>query len=501
MTFVGVDLGTGGARALVVDEGGQLLGTHAAEYPLSTPAPGFAEQDPREWRRAAAEAVRGAVARAGRSPDEVRAIGLAGQMHSAVFLDAAGEPLRPAILWCDGRTVRECDELTERVGGKQALLAATLNVALPGFTAPKLLWLRRHEPEVAARVRTLLVGKDWLRFCWTGERTTDVAEASGTLLFDVARRCWSETMLRALDVDRELLPRAVESTEVTGALTAAAARELGLNPGTPVVAGAGDQAASAVGSGVTGSGAWSISLGTSGVVFAACEQPLVDPEGALHSFCHAVPGLWHAMGVMLSAGGAVSWFRKLVSGGGEPVPYATLDAEAAAVRPGSDGVLFLPYLAGERTPILDPHARGAFVGLALSHGRGHAMRAVLEGVALGLKACGELLASRGLLAREVRLTGGGARSRLFAQIVADALGRELLLLEQDEGPGFGAALLAAVAVTRGASVPELASRWVRVRGRVEPDPQAAAVMAELSPQHRAVYESLRRNGARHGSGG
>ena len=489
--FVGVDLGTGGARALVVDGAGRRLGAHAVEYPLSAPRPGFAEQDPLEWRRAAALSVRGAVERARIAPADVLAVGLTGQMHSAVFLDGRGAPLRPAILWCDGRTARECDELTERAGGTEALLAATLNVALPGFTAPKLLWLRRNEPELAARVRTLLVGKDWLRLCWTGERATDVAEASGTLLFDVARRRWSEPLLRALDVDPAILPRAVESTAVTGALSAAAARELGLAAGTPVVAGAGDQAASAVGSGVTRPGAWSISLGTSGVVFAACERPLVDPDGALHSFCHAVPDTWHAMGVMLSAGGAVSWFRRMVSGGGELVPFATLDAEAAAAPPGSGGLLFLPYLAGERTPIRDPHARGAFLGLSTAHGRGHAMRAVLEGVALGLRACGALLESRGLVASEVRLTGGGARSRLFAQIVADALGRELVLLEQEEGPAHGAALLAAAGVTPGATVPALAAAWVQIRGRVEPEADSATLLAGIAARHRAHYEALR----------
>jgi xylulokinase len=491
--WLGVDLGTGGARALLVDEEGRALGSHAAGYPLLAPAPGFAEQEPAQWRRAATEAVRGALDRArerGIAPADVRAIGLTGQMHSLVFLDERGAPLRPAILWCDNRTTRECEELERAAGGRRALLAATLNLALPGFSAPKLLWLRRHEPQLAARVRGLLLAKDWLRFEWSGERVTDVADASGTLLFDVSRRSWSEPMLRALDVDRAWLPRVVESGEPAGALAPAAARELGLPAGTPIVGGAGDQAASAVGSGVVEPGAWSISLGTSGVVFAACERPLVDPEGALHSFCHAAPGRWHGMGVMLSAGGAVSWFRKLVSGGGEPVPWAALDAEAAAVAPGSDGLLFLPYLAGERTPILDPTARGAFHGLELGHGRGHAMRAVMEGVALGLRACGELLSSRGLDAREIRLTGGGARSDVFARIVADALGRELVRLEQEEGPAFGAALLAAAGTTK-ASIADFCRRWVKVRDRVAPDPAAAARLAELAPRQRRLYESLR----------
>jgi xylulokinase len=489
-SFVGVDVGTSGARALVVREDGALLGAAATSYPLATPAAGFAEQDPDDWVRGAEAAIRGALAQAGGAAGEVRGLGLTGQMHSAVFLDGDGRVLRPAILWCDQRTARECDELTAAAGGRAGLIDKTLNVALPGFTAPKLLWLRRHEAALAARVRTLLVGKDYVRFQLTGERVTDVSDASGTLLFDVRERRWSPAMLAALAIDPALLPRCVESRAVAGGLTADAARRLGLKPGLPVVGGAGDQAASALGCGVVAPGVFSISLGTSGVVFAACAEPLVDPEGTLHSFCHAAPATWHAMGVMLSAGGAVNWFRRFVRGDAGDVTYAQLDAEAARAPHGSDGLLFLPYLTGERTPVNDPDARGAFVGLTVRHGRGHAMRAVMEGVAYGLRASFELLAARGLPAREVRITGGGARSRLFCEIVASALERDLVRLAADEGPAFGAAMLAASGVG-GTPLAELAARWVRVVDTVAADRASATIHRDGFARTRATYLALR----------
>ena len=489
-SFVGVDVGTSGARALVVRDDGALLGAAATSYPLATPASGCAEQEPDDWFRGSVDALRGALAQAGGAAGDVRGLGLTGQMHSAVFLDGDGGVLRPAILWCDQRTARECDELTGLAGGRAGLIDKTLNVALPGFTAPKLLWLRRHEPERAARLRTLLVGKDYVRFRLTGGRVTDVSDASGTLLFDVAARRWSEAMLSALAIEPTLLPRCVESREVAGALTAEAARATGLPAGLPVVGGAGDQAASAIGCGVVAPGAFSISLGTSGVVFAACARPLVDRDGTLHSFCHAVPATWHAMGVMLSAGGAVNWFRRLVRGERGDVGYAELDQEAAAAPHGSDGLLFLPDLTGERTPVNDPDARGAFVGLTLRHGRGHAMRAVMEGVAYGLRASFELLAARGLPDREVRITGGGARSRLFCEIVASVLERDVVRLAADEGPAFGAAMLAASGVG-GTPLPELAARWVRVADVVAADRASAPIHREGLARTRAAYQALR----------
>lgn len=489
-SWVGVDVGTTGARALVVGDDGTRLGAASTSYPLATPADGFAEQDPDDWQRGAVDAIRGALAQAGAAAGEVRGLGLTGQMHSAVFMDGDGRVLRPAILWCDQRTARECAELTELAGGRAGLVDKTLNVALPGFTAPKLLWLRRHEPELARRLRSLLVGKDYVRFRLTGERVTDVSDASGTLLFDVAKRRWSEPLLAALAIEPSLLPRCVESREVAGALTAEAARATGLQAGLPVVGGAGDQAASALGCGVVAPGAFSVSLGTSGVVFAACARPLVDRDGTLHSFCHAVPETWHAMGVMLSAGGSVQWFRRLVRGESGDVGYAQLDQEARDVPHGSDGLLFLPYLAGERTPVNDPDARGAFVGLTLRHGRGHAMRAVMEGVAYGLRAAFELLAARGLPDREVRVTGGGARSRLFCEIVASALERDLVRLAADEGPAFGAAMLAASGVG-GTPLAELAARWVRVADVVAADRASAPIHRAGLARTRAAYAALR----------
>ncbi|MDH7569914.1 MAG: xylulokinase, partial [Armatimonadota bacterium] len=422
--LLGIDIGTSGTKALVIDVDGRALGSATVDYPLSTPQPGWAEQDPADWWRATAAAVRAACVRAGISPAEVAAVGLSGQMHGSVFLDENHQVLRPAILWCDQRTAAQCERITATVG-RDRVVAITCNPVLTGFTAPKVVWLREHEPSLYARVRKVLLPKDYVRFRLTGEFATEVSDASGTSLFDVPNRRWSGEILSALEIPEEWLPQCYESVEVSGRVNATAAAETGLREGTPVVGGGGDQAAGAVGNGIVSPGAVSIALGTSGVVFAYAETPEMDPQLRTHTFCHAVPGKWHVMGVMLSCGGSLRWYRDALNQPERDVasrmgvdPYDLITAEAAQAPLGSEGLLFLPYLIGERTPYPDPDARGVFFGLSLRHDKRHLARAVLEGVSFGLRDSFEILRSMGLPITEVRVSGGGARSAVWRQILA-----------------------------------------------------------------------------------
>ena len=487
---LGVDVGTSGAKAIVVDAEGRVLARGSAEYPLQTPAAGWAEQDPEDWVQGAQQATAEALQASG-ARDRVGAVGFTGQMHSAVFLDASDRVLRPAILWCDQRTVECCETLTDRLGGPEGTVSRCLNKVLPGFTAPKVLWLAQHEPQHYRQVRRLLVGKDYVRFRWTGVASSEVTDASGTLLLDVPNRCWSPELMAAAGVDPEWLGPVTESHEVAGQLSAEVADALGLRPGIPVVAGAGDQAAGALGCGLAEAGFVSVSLGTSGVVFGVCEQPLRDAGGSLHSFAHAVPGRWHGMGVVLSAGGAIRWFRDALGEGGPD--YARLDAEAADVAPGSEGICFLPYLTGERTPIDDPAARGAFAGLDLRHGRAHLARSVLEGVSFALGDCFDLARRCGLEAQRVRVTGGGARSPLLLQILASVFGCQVHTLSHDEGPAFGAAMLAAASSDddprRG--LIERSARWIVESGVVSPEPAAMEAYGPARERYRSLYQQLR----------
>jgi len=453
-TLVGLDIGTSGVKALAVSAGGEVTGRAEHGYPLSTPRPGWAEQDPEDWWRATQKALAELDV-----PDA--AVGFSGQMHGLVCLDGRGRVLRPAIGWNDGRTGRECEEIERRVGVER-LLELTGNRALAGFTAPKLLWLRRHEPDVYARIRQVLLPKDYVRYRLTGELSTDVADASGTLLFDVARRRWSDEMLAALDLPAAWLPPVRESTEAGGA---------------------GDQAAGALGVGVDRPGPLSVVLGTSGVVFAALPAFRHDPRGRLHTFCHAVPATWHAMGVMLSAAGSLQWLHDALA---PEVPFETLLAEAAAWPPGCEGLLFAPYLAGERTPHADPDARGAFVGLSLRHDRGALVRAVLEGVAFGLRDSLELLRELGVQPDVGRVSGGGARSELWRTIVASVLDVPLELTAVTEGAAYGAALLAA-----GGDPRETAARCVKVRGRTNPDPDWVDAYTAQYERFGRLYPALR----------
>jgi xylulokinase len=469
--LVGLDVGTSGVKALAVGTDGEVLARAERGYPLSTPQPGWAEQDPADWARAAAEALDELAV------DDVAGIGLSGQMHGLVALDADEQVLRPAILWNDQRTAAECAEIEDRLG-LERLVELTRNRALTGFTAPKLLWLRRHEPDVYEQIAHILLPKDFVRLALTGERAIDVADASGTLLFDVAARRWSDEVLAALELPAAWLPPALESPEVSGQT----------RDGIPVAAGAGDQAAGAVGVGVYEEGPASVVLGTSGVVFATLPEPAFDPQARAHVFCHAVPGTWHAMGVMLSAAGSLGWFRDAVAPG---EPFDALVAEAARWEPGAEGLAFLPYLAGERTPHADPDARGAFVGLSLRHDRGALVRAVLEGVAYGLRDCLEVLRALGCTVTVGRASGGGARSELWLSIVASVLGVPLERAAVEEGAAYGAALLGGVAGGVFADVPEAVASCVRVRDTIEPDPEWERFYADGYDRFRALYPALR----------
>ena len=483
--LIGLDVGTSGARAVAMDsETGELRAEAAAEYELLMPRPGWSEQRPSDWWAASRE-VLGTVAR--ESGGEVIGLGLTGQMHGSVFLDAGDEVIRPALLWNDQRTWRQCEQIEERIG-REELVTLTGNPALTGFQAPKILWLRDEEPESYSRVAAVLLPKDYIRLLLTGVKATDAADASGTLLFDVRRRRWSQEVLALLELDPAWLPRVHEGTEGSGTLRDAVADELGLPRGLIVAAGGGDNAAAAVGVGVAEEGQVSVSIGTSGVVFAPTSDFKADPSGRVHAFCHALPGMFHLMAVTLSAGGSLRWWRDVAGGGAS---FDALVAEAGEVAPGAEGLLFLPYLTGERTPHLDPQARGSFVGLTLRHGRAHMTRALLEGVVLALRDGVEIMRDLGVRDDDVRAVGGGARSVVWRQLQADVLGRPIRRTRVDEGPAYGAALLAGVACGAFRDGDE-AMQLVGVREETtEPDPACARRYDELHSIYATLYASQR----------
>lgn len=481
--LIGLDVGTSGARALAVDESGSVIASAAAEYPLLMPRPGWTEQDPLDWWNASREVLRRVVAEGG---GPIQAIGLTGQMHGSVFLDERNEVIRPALLWNDQRTAAQCDVITERIG-RERLIAITGNPALTGFQAPKVLWLRDVEPVQYAHVRHLLLPKDYLRLRLTGELATDASDASGTLLLDVGRRDWSRQILAALEIPAEWLPRVYESPEITGELIPAVATELGLPPGTPVVAGAGDNAAAAIGTGIVTSGLISSSIGSSGVLFAHADMLAIDPSGRLHAFCHAVPQQYHLMAVTLAAGDSLRWWRNILGGS---LSYDELGALAEGSPPGAGGMFFLPYLSGERTPHLDPDARGAFVGLRAHHTRADLTRAVMEGVVFSLRDGLEIMRGLGLEIRVARATGGGARSPFWRQLQADILNLPMQRTVADEGPAYGAALLAGVGVGAFQDMRE-ASATVRLADNVnEPIPENVRRYESIYPTYRQLYPAL-----------
>jgi xylulokinase len=488
MWFLGIDVGTGGTRAVVVDAAGKLMGSSSSTHaPFRAEHPGWAEQDPEDWWRAAQEAIRGALASTPNPQEPIAGIALTGQMHGAVMLDENGAVLRPALIWCDTRTQPECDWLTQRIGYDR-LIELTCNPALPNFTLTKVLWVKNHQPEIFARIRHIMCPKDYVRYRLTGEFAIDVQEASGTLLLDVAHRRWSKEVADAAGISESWLPRVFESPEICARISPKAASLTGLQAGTPVAAGAGDQGAGAVGMGILQPGSVSATIGTSGVVFAATAQPTKDPHGRLHTFCHAVPGLWHVMGVTQSAGLSLSWLKETFFAG---QGYDAVNAAAAKIAAGSDGLMWAPYLLGERTPYLDPEVRAAFTGIGVGHTSAHFVRAVLEGVAYSLQDTFTLFAELGIPVSGIRLGGGGARGDLWRRIQAGIYGHPVEILTAEEGGAFGCALMAGVAVGHWPNLDAACSQAIEVAERVEPDPVDLAVYKSGYAAWRKLYPALR----------
>jgi xylulokinase len=486
--FMGLDVSTTSSKALLINELGDIVGMASAAHSLQTPHPLWSEQDPREWWQATSTSIRNVIQKTGVKAEEIVAVGLTGQMHGLVILDEDGRVLRPAILWNDQRTQAQCDEIHQKIG-KERFIQISGNVALTGFTAPKILWVAENEPEVYARVRHVLLPKDYVRYCLTGEYAMDKADGAGTVLFDLQKRAWSDEILSGLGIPSQWMPPTFEGPEVTGRITAEAAETTGLARGTVVVAGGGDQAAQAVGVGAVKPGVVALTVGTSGVVFAPTNAPLVEPAGRLHAFCHAAPGMWHFMGVMLSAAGSLQWYRDTLAPG---MSFDDLLAEAQPVPAGSEGLQFLPYLSGERTPHPDPLARGAFIGLNLRHGRGHMTRAVLEGVAYGLKDSFKLIQNAGSgEISQVRASGGGTKGALWRQILASVLEAELVTVNTAEGAAYGAALLAGVGAGNWKDVQAACDAAVRVTGRTLPDEGQMAVYRQGYPLYGELYPALK----------
>jgi xylulokinase len=486
--WLGIDIGTGATRALLVDERGKIRAGHTAPHEdMRMERPLWAEQRPQDWWDAAVKAIRGVLAGAQVSGREVRGVGLSGQMHGLVILDKDDEVIRPSLIWCDQRSQAQVDFINRTVGSAK-VVAYTANPVLTGFTLPKLLWVRDNEPANFARVRKMLLPKDYVRFRLTGEFATEVSDASGTALFDVVHREWSSQMIEALALDASILPKCHESVEVTGTITASIAELTGLAAGTPVVGGGGDQAASAVGNGIVELGVVSCTLGTSGVVFAHMEQVAYDPLGRVHTFCHAVPGKWHVMGVTQGAGLSLQWFRNQLSPGSD---YDALMHEAAQSPVGSQGLFWLPYLMGERTPYLDPIARGGWIGLTAKHTRADLIRALIEGVSYSQRDCLDIIHQLGVAVRSVRVSGGGGKSAFWRQVLASILEKPVVTLETQEGSAYGAALLALVGTDAYASVPEVCRSVIRETGSVAPRATESEFYQNGHSVYHAIYPALK----------
>lgn len=497
--LLGIDVGTSGTKALVIDSarGGAVIASATSTYPLYTPKPLWAEQNPEDWWTAACVVIKQVIDRAAIKSSDIKGIGLTGQMHGAVFLDASDHILRPSILWCDQRTAAECEWITNTIG-LERIVELTSNPVLTGFTAPKIVWLRNNEPENYSKVKKVLLPKDYIRLRLTGEYATDVSDASGTSLFDVKNRTWSEEMLDKTGIPLEWMPKAYESPEITGTITDEAASLTGLAAGTAVVAGGGDNAASAVGNGIVEPGLVFSSVGTSGVVFAYADEPLVDPKLRVHTFCHAVPGKWHVMGVVLSAGGSLRWYRDTfcevecaVAEHTDCDPYDILSKEADGVPAGSEGLVFLPYITGERTPHADPFARGVFFGITLRHQKPYFARAVMEGVAFALKDSFEIFKEMGVPITQIRATGGGSKSDVWRQIQADIVGMEHVTINAEEGPAFGAALLAGVGTGDYSSVSQACRSTISVQLSTKPDQRNADIYKRYYQLYGSLYKSLK----------
>ena len=491
--LLGIDIGTSATKTLLCDERGKVLATAMAEHPISAPKPGWSEQNPLDWWKATVAATKAVRKRAGLKPADIQAIGLSGQMHGSVFLGDGPKPLRPALLWNDQRTAEQCAQIESRAGGRAALIELVANPALTGFTAPKILWVRQHEPKVYAKTKHILLPKDYIRYRLSGDYATEVSDASGTLLLDVVNRRWSDRLLELLEIDRSLLPRMHESPEVTGTLTPGAAEELGLSAGTPVVGGGGDQAAGAVGNGIVSTGIVSATLGTSGVVFAHSDQPTRDPLGRVHTMCHAVPGKWCVFGCMLSAGGSFQWFRNNLAAAEVAEarkkkidPYTLLIRQAEKAPPGCEGLQFLPYLTGERCPYPDPHARGAWIGITSRTTRPMLIRALLEGVTFGMRDALGIMQAMQIPISQIRASGGGARSEFWRQLQADIYRKPIVTINAAEGPAYGAALLAGVGIGVWNSVEQAASCCIKETRKLNPNKK----LAEIYDRSYAVYSKL-----------
>lgn len=486
---LGIDVGTTAVKAMLVGSDGNVLSESEIEHPVSVPRPGWSEQHPEMWWRSTVQAVRKVLHTTGGGDwrGEIAAIGISGQMHSSVFLDIGGEVIRPALLWNDVRTSAQCRHILESVG--LDLLHSTVgNLPLEGFTAPKILWLRENEPENYDWLHTLLLPKDYIRYRMSGEFATEPSDAAGTLLYDVRRRIWSEAILRTLHLDADILPEVVESSEISGVVTAEAAAELGVPPGVPIVGGGADNAAGAVGCGATDGSVMQVSIGTSGAVVTPASEPHVAPDMNLHTFCHAAPSLWYLMGVVLSAGSALRWLRDSVATGQS---YDVLTAKAENVRVGSEGLIFLPYLTGERTPHNDANARGVFFGLNFAHDLGHLTRAVVEGVCFAMRDSLELMKEQGVSPSEVRLIGGGARSRMWMQTLANVFGLPIATVQPSGGAAYGAAMLAAVGCGMFDSVDDAVRSCIDTASGAEPDAEETATYEELYGAYRRLYPALR----------
>lgn len=502
--LIGLDVGTTGAKAVVVNEMGAVLGSATAEYPLFSPFPLWNEQNPSDWWAGSCKAIQTAVKNAALSPKDIVAIGLTGQMHGAVFLDEEFAVIRPAILWNDQRTFKECDEITSRIG-KEKLIEIAGNPALTGFQAPKILWVRNNEPQNYSKIRYVLLPKDYIRFLLSGVLISDASDAAGTLLLDLQKRDWSNEVLGKLGIPVDWLPKVVEGPDLTGSLKPSVAQLLGLNPHIPVVAGGGDNAAAAVGTGIVTEGVVSSSIGTSGVIFAHIDKLKFDPQGRLHTFCHAVPQQYHLMAVTLSAGGSFRWMRDIIlessrifdTGFSEMISYETMTALASTIPAGSEGLYFLPYLNGERTPHLDPMARGGFIGLTSRHHLGHMIRAVMEGVTYSLRDGIEIMKTLGIDINQVRVVGGGGKSALWRQMQADIFDLEIATLQVEEGPAYGAALLAGVGAGIFNDVYDAVQKCVKITGVIKPDPyhqeiyqRGYSIYTEFYPRLNDIFSEI-----------
>ncbi len=496
--LLGIDIGTSGTKTLICDEKGTVLATALAEHPISSPKPGWSEQNPQDWWKSTMAATKAVLKKTGVKPADIKAIGLSGQMHGSVFLGNGPDALRPALLWNDQRTAAQCADIESKAGGRKALIDLVANPALTGFTAPKILWVRENEPRVYEKTRHILLPKDYIRYRLTGEYATEVSDASGTLLLDVVNRKWSGKLLSLLKIDAALLPSLHESHEVTGHLSKEGAAAMGLNPGTPVVGGGGDQAAGAVGNGIVASGIVSATLGTSGVVFAHSDTPTRDPQGRVHTMCHAVAGKWCVFGCMLSAGGSFQWFRNTLGQSEIALakkqkidPYQLLIEDAIAATPGSEGLFFLPYLTGERCPYPDPSARGGWIGLTARSTRAHMIRSLLEGVTFGMRDALEIMSGMGIPITQVRASGGGARSEFWRQLQADIYKKPLVTTNAGEGPAYGVALLAGVGTGVWSNVEQAARACIKPVAKLLPNKKLTALYDRHYQTYIKLYGNLK----------